>query len=339
MTWKPAVVGLLQRVGWFFACLLLLSCGGVAAQRPDGESDTHLRRSCIAERPGAGTDCATSHRACCEFLPVEGGMFNRLNDPAWPATISSFRLDVLEVTVGRFRAFVDAYPGSKPKTGDGAHKGMPGSGWRSEWDGFLPKTREELSQSLTCPGKTYPDFDFSKDATWTATPGANEYMPASCMTWYEAFAFCAWDGGRLPTEAELLYAGVGGAEQRPYPWGSEPPTAERSVIAATGGGPFVAVGSAPLGAGRWGQLDLGGSRAEFVLDSVAGLSPEELAVLPMPCDNCAELEPAATPGARATADVSYVSSAEQKPFEHRGLPMGAIQRSPAVGVRCARDEE
>src|SRR5690606_27599700 len=101
----------------------------------------------------------------------------------------------------------------------------------------------------------------------------------NCVTWYEAFAYCAWIGGRLPTFAELNFAHVGGSEQRVYPW-SSPPTAENldltranhaelmcpsQTIDAT---PCVArVGSSPDGAGAFGQEDLAGNLAEFTMDA------------------------------------------------------------------------
>jgi formylglycine-generating enzyme required for sulfatase activity len=36
---------------------------------------------------------------------------------------------------------------------------------------------------------------------------------------WEAYAFCIFDGGFLPTETEWEYAAAGGSEQRDYPWG------------------------------------------------------------------------------------------------------------------------
>jgi formylglycine-generating enzyme required for sulfatase activity len=38
------------------------------------------------------------------------------------------------------------------------------------------------------------------------------------VNWYVAFAFCVYDGGRLPTEAEWNYVAAFGDAQRPYPW-------------------------------------------------------------------------------------------------------------------------
>jgi formylglycine-generating enzyme required for sulfatase activity len=198
--------------------------------------------------------------------------------PEFSSTVSSFALDKYEVTVGRFRKFVEAYVGNGvdggaatvPAEGAGANPNIPGSGWQSAWNGYLPATQAAFKDTLNC-NATFQ--------TWTDTAASNENLPIDCVQWYEAFAFCIWDGGRLPTESEWEYTAAGGAENRLYPWGSTTPdcTYANSQMGTypnwyyCPGGVFpdlpVAVGSKPKGDGRWGHADLAGNVLEFALDA------------------------------------------------------------------------
>ena len=199
----------------------------------------------------------------------------------YPATVSAFRLERFEVTVGRFRKFVEAYPAAKPMAGAGAHPLIAGSGWNSAWDVNLPVDANALRTAIKC----------SSTATWTDMAGANERKPVNCISWYEAFAFCAWDGGRLPTDAEWGFAASAGGEQRTYPWGPTAPTLQFAVYDCLADGSaagnctandILFVGSkSPLGDGKWQHADLAGNIWEWILDANS--------TTPLPCNDCAQL--------------------------------------------------
>jgi len=125
----------------------------------------------------------------------------------------------------------------------------------------------------------------------------------NCIDWYVSLAFCIWDGGRLPTEAEWNYAAAAGSEQRQYPWGATVPTADASLAVyncyfnstgiCSGVSQIAPVGSVTAGNGKWGQSDLAGNVYEWTLDSFASPYTQ------IPCSNLREyvrrLEPS-TPG-------------------------------------------
>ena len=156
------------------------------------------------------------------------------------------------------------------------------------------------------------------------TPGANENKAIMCVTWYDAFAFCAWDNGRLPTESEWNYAATGGSEQRPYPWGSGI-DASRAVYAPATLSP-VAGQKSPLGDGKWRHADLAGSAWEWTLDLYASSYP-------VPCSDCANIS---TGTQRMLRGGSYLNNEVGLSSAYRN-PATPTERFKIFGVRCARN--
>ena len=95
-----------------------------------------------------------------------------------------------------------------------------------------------------------------------------ELLPATCVDWDQAVAFCDWSGGRLPTEAEWERA-ARGVEGATYPWGSRSPDCDYAnyhfVIDLCEGGP-VEVGGFPGGDSPEGFQDLAGNVFEWTAD-------------------------------------------------------------------------
>jgi formylglycine-generating enzyme required for sulfatase activity len=261
--------------------------------------------------------CGAQGAGCSDAF---GGWDGEL--PEHDATVASFFLDTFEVTVGRFRKFVEQYDGTFPDAGAGAHPFIPNSGWQSAWDASLPSSHDAFIVNLKCS---------AGNQTWTDESGSNELYPINCVSWYEAFAFCIWDGGRLPTEAEWEYAAAGGKENRLFPWGSQDPAGppQRANFSDTANSPFIDVGSYPAGAGRFSQYDLAGSIWEWVLDwytsdwySGAGNT----------CDNCVNFTGAS---ARILRGGQYSSSGTTLRAASRSFDAPSVHNY-VFGFRCAR---
>ncbi len=324
---------------------------------PSGPTCGAYPPSCAGGGSGM-TDCNGSDN-CCRSFEVLGGRFLRsydgmtYTDEGNEASVSSFRLDKYEVTVGRFGKFVDAWnKGWTPAPGSGKHthlnggqgladvgadSGLGNDGWQESWDMIINANAASGWTGLAC------DID---SATWG---GGNPNAPINCVTWYEAYAFCIWDGGFLPSEAEWNYAAAGGggdSGQRVYPW-SVPSTdaAIDCVLAnysmdwpdASCVGAANPVGrESPNGDGPFGQADMAGNLWEWTLDWNCPYVN--------PCRDCANLTsslpPCADPGdagavrvirggsfaAGGTASLLVSGRGEYEPG----------RRGYADGIRCAR---
>jgi formylglycine-generating enzyme required for sulfatase activity len=243
-----------------------------------------LGLSCIGLAPTCGPSGADD---CCAGALVPGGTYNRANDAGSPATVSDFKLDKYEISVGRFRSFIAAYSQNMISAGAGKNPNNPAdTGWDVAWNAMLPAN----AAAFTSVGGLRCNTAYE---TWTDIPGSNESRPIMCLNWFEAYAFCIWDGGRLPTEAEWNYAAAGGSEQRKYPWGDAALGANANIAAygcyfngagtCTGVTNIAPVGFIPAGNGKWGHSDLAGNAREWVQDWYAAFE--------VPCTNCAALSP------------------------------------------------
>lgn len=96
-------------------------------------------------------------------------------------------------------------------------------------------------------------------------PESEPRHPVVCVGAPEAKAYCAWRGGRLPTEAEWEAAARGKTERR-FPWGDAPVDCSRMPSGACGAKGRSGVGMHSEGDTPDGISDLGGNVWEWVSD-------------------------------------------------------------------------
>jgi sulfatase modifying factor 1 len=315
--------------------------GGTSGSTNAGAGGSGANPSCN----GLAATCGPNGNGdCCGSSVVPGGTFFRSYDgvtyvdKGFPATVSDFRLDTYEITVARFRKFVAAYAEDMIASGAGANPNDPAdTGWDTAWNASLPADAAGLTAALKC---------YSTYQTWADSAGsaAAESLPINCMNWYEAEAFCIWDGGRLPTEAEWNYAASGGSEQRVYPWGATLAGTDASVAiyncyyngneTCTGVTNIAPVGSAAAGNAKWGQADLAGNVAEWVRDLY--VSPYST----VQCNNCAELASGPSSPSWVTRGGTFELGADtllSSSRSYSSLDSGvAATELSGLGARCAR---
>ena len=152
--------------------------------------------------------------------------------PSRQVYLSAFSIDRYEVSNARFAAFVAATGYQTEAEKRGAEK-ADGISWRQPHG----------------PGSA-------------ADPG----HPVVYVSWQDAHAYCAWRGGRLPTEAEWEKS-ARGSDGQLWPWGAKFAAGRANLWGPEDGYAGLApVGSFPAGASPYGALDMAGNVWEWCAD-------------------------------------------------------------------------
>jgi iron(II)-dependent oxidoreductase len=166
-------------------------------------------------------------------------------------TIPPFHIARAPVTAGEYAKFVD--------DGGYARRALwsdAGWAWREKTGADHP-----LHWRRADGGWERRDYD-----AWVPL---EPHHPVLHVGWFEAEAWCAWAGRRLPTEAEWEMAAStapgprGLAEgRRRFPWGDAPPSASRANLDGAAGG-CLDVAALPEGDSAWGCRQMIGNVWEW----------------------------------------------------------------------------
>lgn len=161
---------------------------------------------------GGGTRKSTQQATPSGMVYVPGGYFlmgreeSQLGNNDFPmhlVFVSPFLVDRCEVSNADYRKFLE----------------------------YVQKTGDSKMEHPRAPPLKKHDPE-----GWRMTNFGGDNQPVVGVDWFDAYAYAAWAGKRLPTEAEWEKA-ARGMDGRTYPWGAESP--ETNVVNWAGGRKFL----------------------------------------------------------------------------------------------------
>ena len=145
----------------------------------------------------------------------------------------------------------------------------------------LSRTEVTVEQYLACQqaGGCRPTREVQRGPGCNSAHADRGDHPMDCVNRDDALAFCAWVGGRLPTEAEWEYAARSAGQYTRYPWGEQSADCRYAIMAVPnedggsglrtdgcGTGQTWPVCSRPEGNTIQGLCDMAGNVEEWVHD-------------------------------------------------------------------------
>lgn len=236
-------------------------------------------------------------------VAVIGGGQSSDELPRRRVSVSGFAIDRAPVTVRQYRAFLEAV-----SRGVSLDVPLLAALYPNGKD-HRPQGWGSIEFEMLCPTDEHPIVN---------------------VDWFDACAYAAWVGARLPSEVEWERAARGLGGERIYPWGDLQPSLERAHFGRSSQGPSP-VGQLPAGATPEGLLDMAGNVWEWCRDAYDpdGYAEHEER------DPCL---PIRGPSARAVKrGASWTNAPHSLRCSKRGFEKLHIRRNN-LGFRCARDE-